>query len=383
MLDERAKELAKLVLDYSVEIEEGDRLMIQFDPKYSCYGTLLGDMAKQRGAKIRYDMQSHDPHSLRWFLQRNDMDEWQQELERRKEISRWCTARILVDCDSNPNYAEGIEDSESKVAEFNKRVIGPYKEVLYRPGKRLGCEVKWNIVGFPCKESAEAAGMAENAFANFVYKATLENDWHNMSEKMKDIKQAFDYAKDVHIYVPGQTDLHLNLAGRGGEICDGKLNMPDGEVCYGPVEENVNGKVYFQCPTKRPGLGILQGISLEFRDGIVVNSDAKENPKALEKALQTDEGARMVGELGIGCNYAIKRTILETLFDEKIGGTVHLALGDSFDQPLNEGGGLNRSAIHWDIVCDLRKDESNLSEFPGGELYVNGKLVQKDGKWKI
>lgn len=379
----REGKLADLVLDYSVEIQKGDKLFIQFDPTYSRYAILLGEKARNRGAQVRYDPMSFDPRVLRGFMERFDMDEWEEELKRRIELAKWCNARILVDCDSNPNYAEGVQDSEARVTAFNKKVIGPYKEVLYRYGSHSGYEVKWNIVGFPCKESAKTAGMPFKEYTNFVYSATLGNDWQKMSEEMNKIKSVFDGARDIHILIPGLTDLHLSLDGRGGEICDGRFNMPDGEVCYGPVENSVDGYIYFQTPTKREGFGVLQGIRLELENGVIVKYSANQNQKALEETLKVDEGVRRIGELGIGCNYGVQRAILETLFDEKIGGTIHLALGDSLSQDVLNGGGLNKSGIHWDIVCDLRKDSANLSQFPGGEIYVDGRLVQKDGFWKL
>jgi aminopeptidase len=384
MADARAEKLADLVLDYSISLQRGDSLIIQFDPTYAEYATILGKKAREIGAKVRYDSISLDRKIMRGFIERYASEEWREELERRKEISSWCNARILVDCDSNPDYAAGIENSESRVADFNRKVLGPYKEVLYRPGSNNGYDVKWNIVGFPYEAGADAAGMTMEDYSDFVYAATLGNDWKKMSKDMVRIKEAFDNASDVHIIVPKLTDIHLSLEGRGGEIDDGRVNMPDGEICYGPVENSANGYIYFQCPTKREGSGILQGIRLEFDDGVVTDFSAKQNQKALEETLKIDDGARRVGELGIGCNYGIKRAVLETLFDEKIGGTIHLALGDSFrEQPFSNGGGLNKSDIHWDIVCDLRKNEMNAAEYPGGEIYVDGKLVQKCGLWKI
>jgi aminopeptidase len=381
--DTRAEKLADLVLDYSVSLQKGDKLFLQFDPMYFSYANLIGDKARKKGAEVRYDSMSLDPRILRGFIKRFDMNEWQEELERRNELANWCNARILVNCESNPNYAEGIQNSEARVSAFNKKVIGPYKEVLYRQGTQRRYEVKWNIVGFPCEESAKTAGMSLEEYVDFVYSAILGNDWGKMSNKMERIKAVFDGAKDVHLLVPGLTDLHLSLDGRGGEICDGRLNMPDGEVCYGPVEDSINGQIYFQIPTKREGFGILQGIKLEFEGGVIQRYSANQNQKALEETLKIDEGVKRIGELGIGCNYGVQRAILETLFDEKIGGTFHLALGDSLSPDLSNGGGLNKSDIHWDIVCDLRQNSKNLSEYPGGEIYVDGELIQKNGHWKI
>ena len=382
-MDNRAEQLADLVLDYSIKIAERDRLIVQFDPKYGHYAGLLGRKAREKGAEVRYDSMTFDPVTLRGLVERSDPKELGEELERRKDLASWCNTRIYIRCVSNPDYAAGIEDAEAKVANFDKAVIAPYKKVLYRPGPHSSYEVRWNIVGFPCEEDAETAGMSPEDYTDFVYSATIGNDWTNVGESMKRLKNIFDGAKDVRLLVPGLTDLRLSLEGRGGEICDGKHNMPDGEFFYGPVEDSVNGHVYFQIPSKREGFGVLEGIRLEFRNGAVSGFSARKNQRGLQETLML-RGARRLGEFGIGCNYGIKRAILETLFDEKIGGTIHLALGQSFDtHPLSSGGGFNKSDIHWDLVCDLRKDEKNLSEFPGGEIYVDGKLVQKNGVWLV
>ncbi|MEI6850017.1 MAG: aminopeptidase, partial [archaeon] len=362
--DNRAGKLADLVLNYSVDIKESDRLIIQFDPAYSEYGTMIGKKAMARGVDIRYDPLTFDPVLLRGLIARRDKVEWKHELERRKDLARWCSARILIENQSNPNYAQGIKNSAEIVSEFSKEVIGPYKKVLYRAGDNNGCEVKWNIVGFPTRKDAKVANMSFSDYADFVYNATLNNDWIKMGQSMKKMKKVFDYAEDVRIVVPGLTDLHLSLKDRASEICDGKCNMPDGEFFYGPRENSANGHIYFNCPTQREGMGIVEGIRLELIDGLITNFSANKNQKDLEATLNTDEGSRRIGELGIGCNYGIQRSILSTLFDEKIGGSIHLAVGDSLNNgQLNNGGGLNKSGVHWDIVCDLRRNPKNIREF--------------------
>ena len=188
-------------------------------------------------------------------------------------------------------------------------------------------------------------------------------------------KEIFDNAKDVHIIIPDFTDIHLSLKGRGGHVSDGMHNMPDGEVYYCPLENSANGYIYFPYKTVRDG-NAVSGIRLEYRGGKIVDFSAKENQKFLESMLNL-KGAKRIGELGIGCNYSIKKYTNKLLFDEKIGGTIHLAIGESYSRPLSSGGGKNKADIHWDLVCDLRKENG----LPGGEIYVDGKPVQKNGKW--
>jgi aminopeptidase len=382
--DERAAKLADLVLDYSVELNEGDKLLVQFDPAFSGYAYLIGQKARTRGASVRYDPLSYDPNVQRYLLENFDKYEWKEDLDRRIELANWCNKKILVDTTANPNYALGIEDSEARIAAFSREVIGPYKEVYQRKTPAGEYEVKWNLVGFPYEMGAKTAGMSMDEYTEFVYTATIGNDWREMGKNMTKIKSVIDGAHDVHILVPELTDLHLCLDGRGGKICDGKLNMPDGEVFYAPLEDSANGRVYFSIPAYREGFGVVEGITLQFQAGIVTGYAAKSNQKALEESLNIDDGAKRIGEFGIGCNDGIERPTLEILFDEKIGGTIHLAIGYSYDGfPLSEGGGLNVSKIHWDLICDLRRNPADLAHCPGGEIYVDGKLVQKDGAWKI
>ena len=378
----RDEKLAELLLSYSVTLRAGDRLLIQFDPAYAQFAQLIGKLALARGAQVRYDNITWDPVLLRNFIAHPEAKLWSAELARRVELSRWCSARILIDAESNPDYAEGIPNKDEIISQFDREVVGPYKEVLYRPGANGGTDVKWNIVGYPCAAGAKAANMSEAEYADFVYGAMLNNDWEKVAVDMLTQKKRMDNAKEVRIVVPGLTDLRLSLSGREAEICAGKCNMPDGEFFYGPVENSLNGYIYFNHPTQRPGSGVISGIRLEFKDGVVVSNTAKTNADQLEAFLNTDAGARRVGELGVGTNKGIKRAILSTLFDEKIGGSIHLALGSSLNYgELNNGGGLNKSGIHWDIVCDLRRDPANLREFPGGSIFIDNETIQEHGEW--
>lgn len=372
MKDIRAEKLAELVLDYSIGLKKEDRLFIQFEPAYRYYANTLAELAEARGAEVRYDDVSFDSKHQRRLIGRKNPQEWSAELERRSNLAKWCNTRILID----------TNDVDTN-ADFDKGVIGPYKEILYRQGRHHGYEVRWNIVGFPSRQNAKKAGMTFTEYEDFVYQVTLGNNWKEMSSKMTNIKNAFDHARKVQVFVPNLTDLHFSLNDREGEIDDGKFNMPDGEVCYGPVENSTEGFVYFQHPAKR-GDNTLEGIRLELEKGRVVKSSARRNEKELKAYIDIADGTGRFGEYGIGCNYAIKKPILNMLFDEKIGGTVHFALGSSCSaDPLQGGGFVPQNLPHWDILCDLRRDEKDLANFPGGEIFVDGRLVQKNGEWKL
>jgi aminopeptidase len=229
-------------------------------------------------------------------------------------------------------------------------------------------DLKWVGCQYPTPALAQDAGMSLKEFEDFLYGACLL-DWNAEKERMRRYAEAFDDAKEVRI-VGEDTDLTLSVDGREGEVDAGGANMPGGEFFYSPVEDSANGTVAFsEFPAVYAGREVT-GIRLRFEDGKVVDASADGNEEFLLETLDLDDGVRKLGELGIGCNPRITRHMKNTLFDEKIDGTVHLALGNG----LPEVGGKNVSQVHWDIVKDLRN---------GGRLELDGKVVQESGKWLI
>jgi aminopeptidase len=216
---------------------------------------------------------------------------------------------------------------------------------------------------FPTPWFARQAGLPLAEYEDVFYEACLR-DWDAEGERMRPIAERFDRAEEVRIVGDG-TDLRLSLAGRTGAVDDGHVNVPGGEVYYCPVEDSVEGEIVFDFPSGR-----VERARLVLRAGEVVEASADAGDDVLHQALETDAGSRRFGELGIGCNDAITRHLRNVLFDEKMAGTVHLALGQGFPRI----GGRNESALHWDLVKDLRS---------GGELYADGELVQRDGRWLL
>jgi aminopeptidase len=234
--------------------------------------------------------------------------------------------------------------------------------------RTMAMEVPWVVCEYPVQATAQDAGMTLGAFEDFVFGAVLL-DWDAEAEKMRRILERFDAASEARIVADG-TDLTLSLAGRTGAVDDGHVNMPGGEVFYAPVEDSAEGVVTFsEFPAVRFGQEV-GGARLAFEGGRIVDASAASNEAFLLQMLDLDEGARRLGELGIGCNPGIQRFSRNLAFDEKIGGTIHLALGNSYSFI----GGRNVSAIHWDIVKDLRN---------GGRLYADGELVQEAGAWLL
>jgi aminopeptidase len=234
--------------------------------------------------------------------------------------------------------------------------------------RMLSGEQPWVGCQYPTPALAQDAGMATDLYADFLYGACLL-DWDAERERMQRYADRFDAAEQVRVVGTG-TDLTLSIAGRSMKVDAGGANIPGGEVFCSPVEDSAEGEITFaEFPAVYSGRDVA-GVRLRFESGSVVDASAETNEDLLLETLDTDDGARRLGELGIGCNPGITRHTRSTLFDEKIDGTVHLALGNG----IHEIGGTNVSAVHWDIVKDLR---------PGGRIELDGEVVQQDGAWQI
>jgi aminopeptidase len=232
---------------------------------------------------------------------------------------------------------------------------------------------RWCGTLWPTPAGAQQAGMSDDAFAAFARGALfLDRDdpaaaWRELAAFQAGLVERLSGARELRIEAPG-TDLTLRVEGRTWVNSDGRRNMPSGEVFTGPVEDSANGTIRFTVPSSPRGVTV-EDVELTFRDGEVVAARAARGDDYLQQTLATDAGARRLGEIGIGTNRGIDRPIGAILFDEKIGGTVHLALGRSYP----ETGGVNESAVHWDLICDLRD---------GGRLTADGEVVQEGGSFR-
>jgi aminopeptidase len=228
-------------------------------------------------------------------------------------------------------------------------------------------EMPWVGCQYPTPALAQDAGMSTDAFADFLFGACLL-DWDAERERMRRHADRFDAASEVRL-VGAETDLTLSVEGRSMLVDAGGANIPGGEFFCSPVEDSATGTIAFtEFPAVYQGRE-LQGIRLRFEGGRVVDASAETNEAFLHETLDVDDGARRIGELGIGCNPGITRYMRNTLFDEKIDGTAHVALGKGFPNL----GGSNESVLHWDIVKDLR--------LPGSRIELDGEVVQRDGVW--
>ena len=223
--------------------------------------------------------------------------------------------------------------------------------------------VRWVLCDYPTQAQAQEAEMSLSEYADFLYGAT-NIDWSEMTARLASLKTRLEGGSEIRIVGP-DTDLTLRTAGRVWEPADGKKNMPDGEIFTAPIEDSVNGRIRYEFPAIYQGRQV-DGITLTFKDGLIVESAAERGEDFLNAILDTDPGARRLGEIGIGTNDGIERHTKNILFDEKMGGTVHLAVGRAYEFT----GGKNQSAVHWDMVKDLRTD---------GALYLDGALLQENG----
>jgi aminopeptidase len=247
-----------------------------------------------------------------------------------------------------------------------RRLVQQALEPVARRSRAM--EVRWVVTIFPTPAAAENAGMSVAELTEFLRAACLR-DWDAERERMSRIAARLEAASEVRIVGAG-TDIALAVAGRPAEVDHSLRNMPGGEVFLCPHEDSAEGVVEFcEFPAHYAG-GRVEGMRLVFRGGEVVEATARAGEELLHQALATDDGAKRLGELGIGCNEGITRPMGSPLFDEKIAGTIHLALGGSYTFL----GGTNDSRIHWDVVKDLRD---------GGELRFDGEVVQRDGTWLI
>jgi aminopeptidase len=270
-----------------------------------------------------------------------------------------CDAIVTIEGPSNTR--QGSDLPAERFALW-REALRPYSRRVFEH------ELAWVVSQHPTPALAQEAGMTLAQFEDFFYGSVLI-DWDALEAEMEQIAARFDAGKSVRI-VGDETDLTLNLEGRNGRVSTAKTNLPSGEVFYSPLETSAEGVITFtEYPACYAGHQV-GGVRLRFEGGVVVEASAASDEGFLLTTLDTDEGARRLGEFGIGCNPGIRTHTRNTLFDEKMDGTIHLALGQSY----TDLGGTNESAIHWDIVKDLRN---------GGRIELDGEVVQENGAWKL
>lgn len=358
MKDPRIEEYARLLVERCVHVEPGWQVLVTTTPlARPLFDEVLRNIAR-RGAYAIPRINLTSPGALPWILEAPE-----KLLEEMAPIERYalenCDAVIAIGAPENTRESAAVPPERIALTRKAQRFFGERQASLGMP---------WVYCQYPTPALAQDAGMSVEQFEEFIYGACLL-DWDAVAARMRHYADRFDRADKVRIVGDG-TDLTLSLQGRRGQVGDGHFNMPDGEFFYSPVEDATEGVVTFsEFPAVYLGHEVY-GARLVFKGGRVVEASARSGEDFLLKTLDADEGARVLGELGIGCNPGITRHMKNTLYDEKIDGTIHLAVGNAF--PFL--GGKNVSSVHWDMVKDLRQ---------GGQIYCDGELVQENGQWRL
>jgi aminopeptidase len=359
MVDERIKKLAKILVEHSTKVKKGDKVVISGD---IIAEPLIKEVYKLCLKKGAYPaVHSHLPGMSYLFLKNASPAQ----IKKFPDVMMYESkkADVFIGIHGNNNTRE--------LSSINPKKIATRSKVTY-PISKVRLKKRWVGCDFPTEALAQEAGMSLAEYADWFFNACNIN-YPALERKYMKLKKILDKGNEVRI-TGKNTDLTFSIKNMVAINICGDKNIPDGEVFTAPEKYSAEGHIEFSYPAIRSGQEI-EGIYLEFKKGKVIKATAKKNERLLKALLATDKGSSYLGELGIGTNYNITRYTKNLLFDEKIGGTVHLALGMSYhDCTFKNKKNANDSALHWDIVKDMKK---------GGKLFVDGKLIQKNGKFKI
>jgi aminopeptidase len=367
MRDQRADALAQILVRYSTRVEPGDVCVIQSTTAAEPLVQAVYEEVLRAGGFPVMQLATNGAQAAFFELASDDQLDWI------PPTTQWAAehadVRIGIMADLNPRELSHADPAKQARSQKARK---PIMETSMR--RSAAGEHRWSLTLFPTHGYAGEAGMSLAEYEDFFYAACLATDgdpvtaWQRQSDQVKHLTEWIQGKEEVRIQAEG-TDITLGVAGRKWIPCVGEFNMPDGEFFTGPVEDSVNGEVAFSFPASYGGRTV-SGVRFRFVDGKVVDASAEQGEDFLLEMLDTDAGARRLGELGIGTNFGIATGTKEILLDEKIGGTVHMAIGMAYP----ESGGTNDSAVHWDMVCDLRR---------GGSITVDGVELQRDGKFLV
>ena len=355
MKDPRILKLADILVNYSCGLKKGDKILIEdrginrelvtaiVKAVYNAGGIPAVNLVD--GEVERALMQGYSAEQLDWYAQ---MDT--------KRMSD-CDAYIAIRGGSNVFESSDVPDEKKKL--YSVHYGQPVHMEIRLPNTR------WVVLRYPSSSMAQQAGMSTEAFEDFFFKV-CNLDYRALSVAMDPLVELMDKTDKVHLKGPG-TDLRFSIKGIPAVKCDGFMNIPDGEVYTAPIRDSVEGVLQYNTPTLYQGL-THENVRLVFEKGRITEATSNLS-KELNDILDTDEGARYIGEFAIGVNPFISEPMKDTLFDEKIRGSFHFTPGNSYDNAPNG----NKSAVHWDMVSIQRP------EYGGGEMYFDDVLVRKDG----
>ena len=353
MTDPRYPKLAKLLVNYSTALKKGERILLDMIDVPDEFTVEIIRAVRAAGATPFVETR-HTRVGRELLLGTNEKhaaDVRDLEMFRMKKMAAYVAVRGSANATENADVPGGLMQMYSKVM----------RPVLdYRVNKTRWCVLRW-----PTPSMAQAAGMSTEAFEN-LYFEVCTMDYAKMAKAMVPLEKLMKRTDRVQIKGPG-TDLTFSIKGIGAKKCEGTRNIPDGEVFSCPNRTSANGVIQFNTPTLYSG-SKFENVRLELKDGRVVKATAN-NAKRLNEILDTDAGARFIGEFAIGFNPYIQNPMCDILFDEKIAGSLHFTPGQAYE----DCGNGNKSAVHWDMVLIQRP------EWGGGEIWFDGKLIRKDG----
>ncbi len=363
MVDHRIQKLAQLCVHYSVNVKPNEQVIIQ--------GTavaypLINEIYRECLLSDAHPMVLANLDTEYTFFKYAKEHQLKFVSPVIKFVAENVDVNIGIFCEPSPKGLSTVDPMKMRERTASRREL---TEIFYR--RVAEGKLRWTGLPYPISAEAQEASMALEEYEDFVYSSCLLEaedpigEWKKVNEQQKKTCEFLDKAKEIHI-TGEDTDIAFSVQGRKWINCAGKENMPDGEVFTGPVENSVNGTVRFTYPGIYAGREV-EDIKLTFKDGRVVKASAAKGDDFLQQILKV-EGADRIGEASIGTNYGITKFTKNMLFDEKMGGTIHMALGNAYPESL----GQNKSAVHWDILKDMRK---------GGEIYADDKLFYKNGKF--
>jgi aminopeptidase len=357
MTDPRLEKLADIIINYSLAIKKGDKLLIETTDVGDAIGKLLVQKTFEAGGiPLIHTMYRSIQRAVIMGTNADHVETWTHyDEEKMKGMDAYVSVR------GNENNLELVDIPREKMHMYEAIY---YKRVHF--GHRIP-HTRWVVLRYPNPAMAQLADMSTEAFEDFYFDVcTL--DYAKMDKAMDVMKARMERTDRVHIKGVN-TDLTFSIKGIPVVKCSGHMNLPDGEIYTAPVRDSVNGRISYNTPSIEQGFR-CENISFEFKDGKIVGATANDT-KRVNEVLDTDEGARFVGEFALGVNPYILKPMFDTLFDEKIAGSIHFTPGNAYDDADNG----NRSAQHWDLVYIQRP------EYGGGEIYFDGELIRKDGRF--
>lgn len=359
MKDPRYTDLAKVLVQHSCQVKPGDKVLIEaFDIPADFTVELIKTVAAAGGVPV---VSTYQQQVMRAMF--NAASEDQMKLIGAVERQRMEAVQCYIGVRGSNNISEMSDIPRAKMDLYERHWWAHvHQEVRVT-------KTRWVVMRWPLPSMAQSAGMSTEAFEDFYFRVCAGVDYAKMQRSMKPLEDLMNKTDQVHITAPG-TDLRFSIKGIGAVGCWGQRNIPDGECFTCPVKDSVEGVIQFNCETLYRGT-VFNGIRLRFEKGKIVEAtaDSDGNTKKLNEILDSDPGARYIGEWSFGFNPFVMKPMKDILFDEKIAGSFHFTPGQAYEEADNG----NRSQVHWDMVLIQRKDHG------GGEIYLDGKLVRKDG----